>query len=81
MSTKSDKPAGEAQPDAAVREMPEIFPSGASIAEARPAPSKSDARLRAIHDLVSSGEYHVPAPAIADRIIDRLLTEKRSYKR
>jgi hypothetical protein len=35
------------------------------------------ARLQAIHDLVRSGDYHVPAAAIADRMVERLIAEKR----
>lgn len=35
------------------------------------------ARLQAIHELVRSGNYHVPAAVIAERMVDRLMTEKR----
>jgi anti-sigma28 factor (negative regulator of flagellin synthesis) len=35
------------------------------------------ARLQAIHDLIRSGDYHVPAAAIANRIIERMIAEKR----
>jgi hypothetical protein len=35
------------------------------------------ARLQAIHDLVRSGDYHVPAAVIADRIVERMIAEKR----
>lgn len=34
-------------------------------------------RLRAIHDLIRSGHYHVPATAIADRMIERLVANRR----
>lgn len=34
-------------------------------------------RLRVIHELVRSGDYHVPASAIADRIIERIMVDKR----
>lgn len=36
-----------------------------------------DVRLQTIHDLVSSGDYHVPAAAIADRIIERIIVDKQ----
>jgi hypothetical protein len=31
------------------------------------------ARLQAIHDLIRSGDYHVSAAAIADRMIEEML--------
>ena len=34
-------------------------------------------RLHAIHELVRSGDYHVPAAAIADRIIERIMVDRR----
>ena len=37
----------------------------------------SSARLQAIHDLIRSGDYHVPATAIADRMIERMIADKR----
>ena len=37
------------------------------------------ARLQAIHHLVRSGDYHVPAMAIADRMIEQLMIEKQEY--
>jgi hypothetical protein len=37
----------------------------------------SAARLQAIHDLIRSGDYHVPAAAIADRMVERMLAERR----
>ena len=33
--------------------------------------------LDTIHELVQSGDYHVPAHAIADRMIERLIVDKR----
>jgi hypothetical protein len=33
--------------------------------------------LRAIHELVRSGDYSVPATVIADRMIERLIGDKR----
>ncbi|MBN1320878.1 MAG: hypothetical protein JXA87_08555 [Thermoleophilia bacterium] len=41
-----------------------------------PAGAAASARLQAIHDLIRSGDYHVPATAIADRIIEQLLAGK-----
>jgi hypothetical protein len=35
------------------------------------------ARLQAIHDLVRSGDYHIPAAVIADRIVERMIAERR----
>lgn len=37
------------------------------------------ARLQAIHDLIRSGDYHVPADEIADRMIEQLLADKRRH--
>lgn len=37
----------------------------------------SAARLQAIHDLIRSGDYHVPATAIADRMIERMIADRR----
>lgn len=38
---------------------------------------ESAARLQAIHDLIRSGDYHVPATAIADRMIERMIAGRR----
>lgn len=38
------------------------------------------ARLQAIHDLIRSGRYYVPASAIADRMIERMLADRRSAR-
>ena len=35
------------------------------------------ARLQAIHDLIRSGDYHVPASAIADRMIEQMIFYRR----
>ena len=37
----------------------------------------AEARLRLIHDLIRSGDYHVPAMAIADRMIEQMIVERR----
>ena len=41
----------------------------------------TSARLRAIHDLIRSGDYHIPATAIADRMVERMIAGKgrRTY--
>ena len=46
---------------------------------ARSAPSGQDssARLQAIHELIRSGDYHVPATAIADRMVERMIADRR----
>ncbi len=41
--------------------------------------STSPARLQAIHHLVRSGDYHVPAMEIADRMIEELMIAKQEY--
>ena len=46
-------------------------------AEGNPASSTPTARLQVIHDLIRSGDYHVPATAIADRMIEQMMVEKR----
>jgi anti-sigma28 factor (negative regulator of flagellin synthesis) len=38
-----------------------------------PGYSASAARLQVIHELVRSGDYHVPATAIADRMIEQMV--------
>ncbi len=35
------------------------------------------ARLQAIHELIRSGGYHVPASAIADRMVERMIADRR----
>jgi hypothetical protein len=44
---------------------------------AGPGSSTSAARLQVIHDLVRSGDYHVPATAIAERMIEQMLLVDR----
>jgi anti-sigma28 factor (negative regulator of flagellin synthesis) len=39
--------------------------------------SASAARLQTIHELVRSGGYHVPATAIADRIVEQMIATRR----
>ena len=46
-------------------------------AESRlPSASPMPTRLEVIHNLVHSGDYHVPAAAIADRMIEQLMIAK-----
>jgi hypothetical protein len=52
------------------------FRSGPATGDV-PACSTSPARLQAIHDLIRSGDYHVPATAIADRMIEEMLVRGR----
>ncbi len=35
------------------------------------------ARLQAIHELIRSGNYHVPATAIADRMVELMIAGKQ----
>ena len=35
------------------------------------------ARLRLIHDRIRSGDYHVPATAIADRMVEQMIIQRR----
>jgi hypothetical protein len=35
------------------------------------------ARLQAIHDLIRSGDYRVPAAAIAERMVEQMLSGER----
>ena len=46
-------------------------------AESASASSTKPARLQAIHDLIRSGDYHVPAAAIADRMVEQMMVERR----
>jgi len=45
-----------------------------------PASPSMPARLQVIHDLIRAGDYHVPATAIADRMIEQMVVEKRERK-
>jgi anti-sigma28 factor (negative regulator of flagellin synthesis) len=46
---------------------------------AQSSPGESE-RLHVIHELVRSGDYHVPASAIADCIIERMMVDKRGQE-
>lgn len=52
------------------------FPTGLGP-DKGPAGPVATARLQAIHDLIRSGDYHVPANAIADRMIEQMLADRR----
>jgi hypothetical protein len=41
-----------------------------------PSPTPA-ARLQAIHDLICSGDYDVPATAIAERMVERIIIDQR----
>lgn len=77
MSDCSQKPATETAMDATAPET--RFPSNLGSAGGPALPAAAD-RLRAIHDLVRSGDYHVPAAVIADRMIERMISERRRRK-
>ena len=78
MSTRRQIPDPDAPKDPADREIRSADDPGSTGA---PALSGAAARLRAIHDLVGSGDYHVPAALIADRMIEQMMTEKRGHGR
>ena len=42
-----------------------------------PAAETSGSRVKVIHELVQSGRYHVPATALAEKMIERLVSRKR----
>ena len=48
--------------------------------ESARSPLGESERLQVIHELVRSGDYHVPASAIADRIIERMIVDKRGQE-
>jgi hypothetical protein len=75
MSTMSQKPTPESAMNAVARQ--NRFRSG-SIAGSSLVFPTTPARLQAIHDLVRSNNYHVPATAIADRMIEEMFVDRRS---
>jgi anti-sigma28 factor (negative regulator of flagellin synthesis) len=77
MSTTSQKPADEVAMNIAARDNRQTCELGAGSGGESSAPA---ARLQAIHDLIRSGDYHVPANAIAERMIERMLTDRRSRR-
>jgi hypothetical protein len=77
MTTRSQKPAsGKAMNTAACEAYGRCDISVTSGAGTTASP----ARLQAIHDLIRSGDYHVPAAVIADRMVERMLSDKSGHK-
>lgn len=74
MSDISHTPAPEAAMNTAARE--NLFPSDRGCIGSTTA-SVAPARLQAIHELIRSGDYHIPASAIADRMIERMIADRR----
>ena len=73
MSTSSQEPVPPADMNADLTEHPSL-PRNASGSR-RLAPSRA-ARLRAIHDLVRSNGYDVPAGLVAERMLEQANTGK-----
>jgi anti-sigma28 factor (negative regulator of flagellin synthesis) len=73
MCNVSQTSAAKAAMNTAAREnrYPSDLGSAGGTTDSLPA-----ARLQAIHDLIRSGDYHVPAAAIADRMIERMIADK-----
>jgi anti-sigma28 factor (negative regulator of flagellin synthesis) len=77
MSAKSNRPTQEPamNPSARHSQLHQGPP-----AESVSSPSTTHARLEVIHELIRSGDYHVPATAIADCMIERIMVDKRERK-
>ncbi|MBN1632007.1 MAG: hypothetical protein JW990_19805 [Thermoleophilia bacterium] len=75
MSAKSQKPVQEATVGTSTTHSDHL-PNDLAIRNA-PSGQEPGARLRAIHDLVRSGDYNVPAAAIADRMVERMIANRR----
>jgi anti-sigma28 factor (negative regulator of flagellin synthesis) len=71
MSNMSQKPAAEIAMNTATRE--NRLSSGLGSGNG----TVAVARLQAIRDLIRAGDYHVPATAIADRMIERMIAGKQ----
>ncbi len=74
MSESSQTPIPNGDMNANIRQSQ--FPCASGPARSQVGPPAA-ARLQAIHDLIRSGDYHVPATAIAERMIEQLLAGKR----
>jgi len=77
MSNLGQRPTSEAPVDAMNRHNPSSHSSasaGGAVSQSMPA------RLQVIHDLIRAGDYHVPATAIADRMVEQMIVEKREHK-
>jgi anti-sigma28 factor (negative regulator of flagellin synthesis) len=70
MSNTSQEPGLEDDMDTPTREN-HLFDRHRSAGD-----RAGSARLQAIHDLIRSGDYHIPAEVIADRIVERIIAEK-----
>jgi hypothetical protein len=55
-------------------------PGTSHVAGANQTPAPMSARLQVIHDLVRSGDYHVPAAVIADRMVECMLSDLWRHK-
>jgi hypothetical protein len=74
MSTSSQEPMLPIDMNTEVTERTPLPGTGSGAC--RPAPSRA-ARLRAIHDLVRSNGYHVPAGLVAERMLEQADGGKR----
>ncbi len=77
MSTTNHTPTPEFPMNPIVNES--CFRSPQSAVEG-PGGQLMPARLQVIHDLIRSGDYHVPAAAVADRMIEQMLFCRRPRK-
>jgi anti-sigma28 factor (negative regulator of flagellin synthesis) len=73
MCNVSQTPPVDAAMNTSINESP--FPSdvGSTGGNAQSMPT---ARLQAIHDLIRTGNYHVPAAAVADRMVELMIAGK-----
>jgi hypothetical protein len=74
MDLTGHTPAPDAASSRAVAYRPLFAPASAAGRATR---SLTTPRLQAIHDLVWSGGYEVSAWAIADRIVERMIEDRR----
>jgi anti-sigma28 factor (negative regulator of flagellin synthesis) len=77
MSSMSQKPAAGNAMNSAAHESRSSYDLGCGGGTSS---SAAPARLQAIHELIRSGDYHVPASAIADRMVERMLAERRAAR-
>ncbi|NLE10212.1 MAG: hypothetical protein GX630_01795 [Actinobacteria bacterium] len=75
MSAKSQKPVQEATMGTSTTRSDRL-PNDLATRNT-PSGQEPGARLRAIHDLIRSGDYNVPAAAIADRMVERMIADRR----
>jgi hypothetical protein len=74
MSGMSHKPTPEFAMNPITRE--NLFRSGPAMGEGA-ASVVTPSRLQVIHDLIRSGNYHVSATAIADRMVEQMIFATR----